>query len=232
MPRRASKPEVCRTCELPEEALQGVDTRMATGQSNADISRWLRTTNIRPPTARMLNRHRRNGHYMGDRTINESNDTSLAANHRDGLNLMQRVQLNVTHTLLPRLAMAPKKLNTLEEMQELYVFTKNQLAQEFEIAQNTPEVYEHPVTGDQVMVRPTSPNMMKLVRELRMQLRDIDELATNVYKQDDIMPELVTKLMAVIQAEDNKLDEVASLMFSATDMIDAEIDEDEEEAVT
>ena len=46
------------------------------------------------------------------------------------------------------------------------------------------------------------------------------------------MPELVTKLMAVIQAEDNKLDEVASLMFSATDMIDAEIDEDEEEAVT
>ena len=229
MPRRTRTEPICKTCDLPQAALDGVNARMAAGQRNADISRWLRVSNFTPPTATMLNRHRNNDHFMGDRTVNESNDTSLAANHRDGLNLMQRVQLNVTHTLLPRLAMAPKKLNTLEEMQELYVFTKNQLAQEFEISQNTPEVYEHPVTGDQVMVRPTSPNMMKLVRELRMQLKEIDDLAQNVIKSDDIMPELVTKLMGVIQAEDHRLEEVQSYMYQAADMIDAEIDEDDEE---
>ncbi len=212
----------CSVCDLAPLIIEEIDTRMSAGQRNADITRWMRTANHRPPTATMLNRHRDDGHYRGDRTIVQTSDSLIASGHRDGLNLMQRVQLNVAHTLLPRLALAPKTLNVLEEMQELYVFTKNQLAIDFEIAQNTPEIYEHPVTGETQLITPTSPNMLRLVKEMRQQLRDIDESAKNVQKIDDLSAEFSISLMAAIQAKDEKLQEIQDYLHQTTEIIDAE----------
>jgi hypothetical protein len=228
--RRSRRPQKCSVCEdQPPPVIEDIDTRMAAGVRNADITRWMRQTGFRPiPTATMLNRHREQRHYMGDRTINESSDNLIATQHRDGLNLMQRVQMNVAHVLLPRLALAPKKINVLEEMQELYAFTKNQTAIEFEIAQNTPEVYEHPITGENLLINPTSPNMLRLIKELRHQLRNIDEVSRNVFQQEDIMPELVTKLMAVIQSQDARFEEMEGYMVQTAELVDAEIDEPEE----
>lgn len=229
--RRQQKCSVCE--DQPSTVIQDIDTRMAAGSRNADIVRWMRQGGFRPiPTATMLNRHRDGRHYLGDRTFNESSDNVIATHHRDGLNLMQRVQMNVAHVLLPRLAMAPKKINILEEQQELYVFTKNSLAIEFEITQNTPEVYEHPVTGETLLINPTSVNMLRLIKELRHQLRDIDETARNVLQHEDIMPELITKLMGVIQSQDVRLDEVENYMIQTADLIDAEVEEEEDDEDT
>lgn len=209
---------------MTPQHLLGVDTRMAAGHRNADITRWLRVQAANPiPSATMLNRHRSGNHYMGDRTVRESADQAIATQHRDGINIMQRVQLNIAHTILPRLAMIPKKLNALEELQEIYVFTKNQLALEFEISQNTPEIFEHPITGENVLVRPTSPNMIKLVKELRFQLKDIEEMSKNIYKQDDMMPELVVKLMAAFNDQGMQLDDIEDIMTQTVQFTEAEV---------
>lgn len=228
---RNRRPQKCSVCDdQPPHIIQDIDSRMAAGSGNTDIRRWMRQDGIRPiPTATMFNRHREQRHYLGDRTVNESSDNAIATHHRDGLNLMQRVQLNVAHVLLPRLALAPKKINVLEEQQELYAFTKNALAIEFEITQTTPEVYEHPVTGESILINPTNPNMLRLLKELRYQLKDIDETARNVMQQDDIMPELVTKLMAVIQSQDSRLEEVEDYMVQTAELIDAEVIDPEDE---
>jgi len=230
---RHHKRQKCSVCEdQPSVILEDIDTRMAAGQGNTDITRWMRQEGIRPiPTSTMFNRHREQRHYLGDRTYNESSDNIIATNHRDGLNMMQRVQMNVAHVLLPRLALAPKKINVLEEQQELYAFTKNALAIEFEISQNTPEVYEHPVTGETMLINPTSPNMMRLIKELRQQLKDIDETARNVMQSDDIMPELVTKLMEVIASQDTRFNEVENYIIQTAELVDAEVDEMDKEGV-
>lgn len=228
--RHYRREKKCSVCDLTPIVLEEVDARLAAGQRNADITRWMRQAGHTPPTRHMLDRHRTDRHYLGDRVITESSDNSIAAGHSGSLNLMQRVQLNVAHTLLPRLALVPKNLNILEEMQELYVFTKNQLAIEFEISQSTPEIYEHPVTGESQLITPTSPGMVRLIKEMRAQLKDIDESSKNVMKGDDITAQLVINLMAEIKANDAQLEEIEGYISQTAEFVDAEVvDEAEEE---
>lgn len=225
---RNHRRQKCSVCEdLLPDVIEEIDTRMAAGSNNADIVRWLRQNQHQQPTSIMLNRHREQRHYLGDRTVNQSSDAAVATHHRDGINLMQRVQLNVAHVLLPVLALAPKKINTIEERQELYAFSKNQLAMEFEISQSTPEVYEHPVTGEQQLITPTSPNMLRLVKELRHQLNDIDIATSNLGQAEDMVPEMTTMLMELIEAQDDKLEQIESYMVQTAEIIDDEVDTDD-----
>ena len=223
---RQHKPEICRVCELPSVVIEDLDVRFAAGQRNTDITRYMRSSNIGPiPSATMLNRHRNKRHYMGDRTVRESSDNPLAADHRDGISLVQRVQLNIAHVLLPRLALAPKSINVAEEKNELYAFTKNQLAIEFEVNQNTPQVYEHPVTGETQLITPTSPAMLKIIRELRNQLESIEETTKTLLQTDDITAEIKLALMEDIRGDDNILEKIEDHMYQISDLADDEVDE-------
>lgn len=225
---RQHKPEICRVCELPSVVVEDLDIRFAAGQRNTDITRYMRTANINPiPSATMLNRHRTKRHYMGDRTTQESSDNVLAANHRGGLSLIQRVQLNISHVLLPRLALAPKIIQVQEEKNELYAFTKNQLAIQFEVDQNTPHIYEHPVTGDTQLITPTSTSMLKLIRELRNQLESIEETAKTSIQTDNITAEIQLALMEDIRGEDNILEKIENHMYEISDLADEEVEEED-----
>ena len=194
----------CTVCELPQRVLDEVNLRMISEQNNGTITRWLRENRIEPvPNGRNLNKHRRNEHYLVNNPdgVATVNDSVVGQGHRDGMNVMQRVQMNIAHTVLPRLANIPQQINELEEMQELYVFSKNQLAIEFQNSRLAPEVYVHPVTKEPVLIYPTTTSMLKLIPELRRQLKEMVDTKEKLVRDMDIESEISLKFMEIIKGE-------------------------------
>jgi len=224
----------CKVCKLNPQVVATVDTMMASGDDFADIYRWFREQGDRPPTRLMMNRHFAGAHYMGqainngDSQVVRGNGNGNGQAHNNGMSLIQSVTMNIAHTIIPRLANIPDQINIVEELQELYVFTKNQLATEFEISQNTPEEYIHPITGESQLFTPTSPAMMKLIKLLQEQLKGLDEATKNIKTKDDLGPDISIALMAITKGDTNVLALIQSHLQGAADLVNAEVIEEVE----
>lgn len=218
----------CTVCELPPRILQEIDLLMTAGQDNGPITRWLRENRIQPiPSRTHLNKHRANDHYLvrpeGHQDVN---DSLVAQGHRNGMNIMQRVQMNIAHTALVRLANVPAQLNEIEEITELYAFTKNQLAIEFENSRAAPEVYVHPITEEEVLIYPTTNGMMKLIPELRRQLKEMVDMKEKLVKDIDVESEISIQFMNIIKGEKKLQDLITQHLAENAAVVEAEVIEE------
>lgn len=224
-------PKKCTVCELPRDVLDHVNSMLfLTKAFKKDVENYIEKIGLKSPSRLMLNRHIDFEHHKGDLipSIIDSRESGAVQKKVQGeLNLFERVALNVTATMMPQLAVIPESINVLQEVQELYVLTKVELAREIQAIRDLPIEYDHPDQEnhpDETILRmPLTRNAKDLMKMMGSQLKDIHEHSRGIQSNDDKLLEVVKALMVVVDHKSGEIEQLEDLIFSTGELIDAEV---------
>lgn len=213
----------CSVCELPQDIREELDAMMfLTMAGNTKIGKHFRQVlKMKPPSDRMLNRHRDNNHHMKDGQLVEVPESvqfqKISRNNGD-IDLYDRVALNITRTMLPQLAVIPERLEPLREKQELYVLTKSLLAEELENMEIMTQIYEHETKDGikEIPIKIVSKNAKDLIKMANTQLGGIEESLKDIKGDDNLIQTLTLALMDAIQGDQEMLDKIADRVYATS----------------
>jgi hypothetical protein len=102
---------------------------------------------------------------------------------------------------------------------------------EFQNSRVAPEIYVNPITEDEELIYPTTNGMLKLIPELRRQLKEMIEVKERLNKDMDVESEISIKFMSLMKGE-HKLQKMIQQYLRDQSIVNAVVVEPEAIAVS